>query len=53
MVVHAPLAARGASVEEKYPWHWLGGTGEVSTIRKWEQGGTPTTEENHQVHLIR
>jgi hypothetical protein len=32
-------SARGAKGEEEYPKHWLGGTGEVSSVGKWELHG--------------
>jgi hypothetical protein len=34
--VRGPFVAHGAKGEEEYPWHWLGGTSEVTTV---EQGG--------------
>jgi hypothetical protein len=37
--VCGPFAARGAKGEEEYPQHWLGGTGEVSTVGERELHG--------------
>jgi hypothetical protein len=32
--VHGPFAAQGPKQEEDYPYDWMGGTGEVSSIKK-------------------
>jgi hypothetical protein len=37
--VCGPVAAWGAQGEEKYPYCWLEGTGEVTSIEKWELNG--------------
>jgi hypothetical protein len=37
-VVCGPFVDWGAKGEEEYPYHWLGGTGEVFTISKKEAG---------------
>jgi hypothetical protein len=34
--VCGPFVARGDKGEEEYPYHWLGGTSEVSTVDEWE-----------------
>jgi hypothetical protein len=34
--VCGPFVSRGGKGEEEYPYHWLGGTSEVSSIGKRE-----------------
>jgi hypothetical protein len=39
----APLKLGEAKGEEEYPYHWLGGTSEVTMVDKWELDGTRET----------
>jgi hypothetical protein len=41
--VCGPFVARGAKGEEEYPQHWLGGTGEVSTVGERDLHGAHGT----------
>jgi hypothetical protein len=41
--VRGPFAARGDKGEEEYPYHWLGGIGEFSSINKRELHGARET----------
>jgi hypothetical protein len=41
----APLCLRGAQGEEEYPWRWLGGTGEVSSVGKRDLHGVNVWED--------
>jgi hypothetical protein len=40
--VCGPFEARGDKGEEEYPYRWLGGTGEVTSIGKRELDGVRT-----------
>jgi hypothetical protein len=42
----APLRLGGLRGKQSTPSDWLGGTGEVSTVGKWERHGARTTHED-------